>query len=458
MALAACSDQPTSAPTAPTLPRASVPAGVNGAALVLEGSCDINQLKADARAYANRSNDVLLSIIGDLQGLVRSPLDGNTQATDKAFDGLSRMAAIRGTSDQKAGVTGAVFDRLVRGFLKCMDPDVYAGALEPEPPAGGVGFRPALGPGWVFEVRGKDATDGMGAAYERSSPDNTPPDTWWGAWPNAATWAEAIQSTVTADRVLIYGYKTNFLEIGGGKVGNSFEHRTIPQTNKLPATNPTFVLSATLGLCFFDGNQVKDEYRINHANTFLPLASTEFTCSTPTPFTAVPASSLAFGRLNPVAMAQRAAGFFMPRPLYASSAFFLGIVTGTRDDFSPSAVYDLSQVTLSFDHIDDGFINTALTSGGNPVRVWARSPSGAPIPGVDVTIRIAGNNSTISFLNGSQTSVTFPGTADGYAVLTGLSLSKAGGYQLSAEVNVAGVVGAFPFLSDQFTIQNKAAP
>src|SRR5687767_8598460 len=128
-ALAACSDQPNPAPTAPTVVRPSFAAAISRPDWI-PGSCDITQLKSDARAYARKSNDVLLTIAGDLgtevskKGLTRA-------ATNKALDGLSRIAVIRGTADQKSDVTAPVFNSLVEGFLSCTELEFTDGALEP---------------------------------------------------------------------------------------------------------------------------------------------------------------------------------------------------------------------------------------------------------------------------------------------------------------------------------------
>src|SRR5215216_5227909 len=131
--LAACADEPTSAPTISRALRPNL--AVDEPVLIgtkVITPCDANALKTDARLYANKSNDVLLAIIGDLGLAVRNGL--SPAGNDKAFDGLARMAAIRGTSAQKPGVTGEVFDRLVHRFLGCMQSTVYAGVLEPNPP------------------------------------------------------------------------------------------------------------------------------------------------------------------------------------------------------------------------------------------------------------------------------------------------------------------------------------
>jgi hypothetical protein len=148
-----------------------------------------------------------------------------------------------------------------------------------------------------------------------------------------------------------------------------------------------------------------------------------------------------------------------------------GSITGRPDDFSPSAVYDLSQVKLVFDTIANTFVNTPLASTTIPpheVRVYAYSLDAVPvlIPGVDVVVRIAGNSSTISFFGGTSSadatitadSVIAKGTPEGYAKLTGVTITKAGGVQLSARVNVADVVGGNLFFSNTFNVQNKTTP
>lgn len=463
--LAACSDQPTSVSNASTELRPNLDVTAQLAFQVIT-PCDISALRTDARLYANRSNDVLLSIIGDLGSLVRN--GPTTGGNDKAFDGLSRMAAIRGTSDQKPGVTGAVFDRLVKRFVGCMQPAIYAGVLEPDPPTTatrGGGFKQALGDGWVFEVRGK-ATDPATAAFERGAAS---PTTWWAVDKRAASWAGSINSALP-DRVLIFGWRTSTFIPSNDRAGSAFEHRTIPDVNKLADPGTDFLLDVNVGLCFLDEADIITTQRVNHDSRFLPL-SEDINCNTPPTPISANAGSLALGPLNPVRLAQRAAGFFWPQPLHAATMFFGGSITGRPDDFSPSAVYDLSQIKLVFDTIANGFVDTPLTATGAPaheVRVYAFSLDNTPvpIPGVDVVVKIAGNSSTISFFGGTSNadatitadSVIAKGTPEGYAKLTGVTVTKAGGYNLSARVNVVGVVGSTLFQSLSFNIQNKTGP
>jgi hypothetical protein len=82
LALTACGD--TARPPATAAPRADITGP-------LAVSCNFTTLKQNARAYAASNKDPLFTIIGDLQSLSKN--GPNAAATDKAFDGLSRLAA-----------------------------------------------------------------------------------------------------------------------------------------------------------------------------------------------------------------------------------------------------------------------------------------------------------------------------------------------------------------------------
>jgi hypothetical protein len=434
--LMACSDRPASTPTSPVTTRPNASVTATGLTTL---TCDINALKSDAREYAKSGGDQLFKIIGDLQTAVNT---GPVTATDKAFDGLARMAAIRGTGDQKAGVAGAVFNRLVQRFLGCADPAIAAGADAQT-------FGGALGAGWVFEVRGKATgqyADPAGGAYERGSTSGN----WWAA-EAAGTWADAIgTSTLTGDRVLIYGYRTtDFLNVSGRFGGSSFEHRTIP---KIAAG--TFALSVNVGLCVPDGTGITSTQRLNHNNQLVPLST--LTCATPTGFTAT-TGSLALG------LAKRAWGFLAPQPAYA--AFAVGSVGGAVSELSPSAVYNLGSVSLGdLGTIVDGRNTTVLATSasvpGYGKSVIIRAKDGTtPLQGVPIEMSIAGNNSSIAFFNVNNAStnvatVTRTTDVNGYASFGDVKLVKAGGYILDFRVNFDGVTGAAT-PSNSFNIQNK---
>lgn len=285
VALSACTDRRSASPTAPgnlTAPRSSV-----AVAALATLACDFTALKADARDYAASNKDVLFTIIGNLQTLRRT--GPNAAATDKVFDGLSRLAAMRGTSAQKAGVVGAVFDRLTRRLLGCAEAYVIAGAVAED-------FSPALGPGWLYEVRGKTGVDAETGAYERGSATS-----YWAAEKGGATWGATLVVTAPAgvtatDRALVYGFRLTDLFTNDPKAGSAFEHRTIPAIG-------TGALSVSpnlkIGLCNVDLNNT---LRVQHITTVLPKQSLD--CSTPPSFASVSAAtSSVLAALNPVTIA-----------------------------------------------------------------------------------------------------------------------------------------------------------
>ena len=468
-ALVACSDQPTSAPTAPLRPRVSLAAAVTDSTpLVLPGACDINQLKADSRALVNKSNDILLTIANDLQQEIGKR--GRTDAaTDKVLDGLSRIAAVRGSTDQNSSITALVFNRLVKGWLVCANPTFVAGALEPNPrfvddTVGG--FGPALGSHWVFEVRGKTGTDPDGGAYERSKPPATD-TTFWALEPGELgldgfpSWAASIGGSLKPDRVFIYGYQTSSDSIPA-KSGSSFDHRTIPKISPDTVPNPTFTLSSKLGLCGIDA---QGGQRVDHDNVFLPLV-TSLACN-PAPTPILTSSSLyAFHLLNPISLAQRAMDFVGPKQLHAAG----GVVGSRPKGLSPSSVYNLSKYVLSgLDSIADGRTSKPLElKKGGPVTVKVFVGSTPAPVGTPITVSVVGNSSSIAFFkDGNLTkppavpTVTRPVGANGVASFDNVFLTKAGGYQLGFQVALPNGNGGFDFkgpnviTSNSFNYQGK---
>ena len=425
-ALTACGEARRSSPTAP---RAAITT-----ALTL--TCDFTALKSNARAYAASNKDPLFTIIGDLQSLSKN--GPNAAATDKAFDGLARLAAMRGTSAQASTATGTAFNNLTTGFLGCMES--YITSTVP----GDFTVAGALSPGWLYEVRGKDAVDGPAGAYERGS------SPFWAAEAPQG-WGTSISTASQAKRFLIYGFRiTDFLP-NDPTVGSAFELRTIPTIGSgvLTLSSPLLI-----GVCDMD---VTPTLRVQHITTILPIQP--LTCATPPAFAGLSAStSLTFGALNPLSLARRAADFLSPRPLQA--AFIVGSVGGAASELSPSAVIDMQSVTLAFvNPIADGSTSQPLADdNGNPIQVRVTTKNGTPLPGVVVTLAIAVNSSSIAFLQDGtaapSATVTRTTGADGVATFANIFLTKAGGYQLIATGSFDGVAGA-PFTSNSFNIQNK---
>lgn len=413
-------------------------------------ACDFTALRADARGYARTGGDLLFTIINELQDAknARRPVAGVVD--DKVFDGLARMAAIRGTSDQKTGVDdqGVIFNNLVHRFLGCASADVRANVLEAD-------FAGALGDGWMFEVRGKNSDpvgprdDPTGVAYQRGAAGAK---YWWGVEPTAASWNAAITAAAPlAKRVLVYGYPTDFFTIPGA-LGTSFDTRTVPRIAK-----DVFGLAVKVGLCVYDAEDpetlITPTQRVNHDHTFYQKLT--LTCGTDAP------TYIAAGAPSPLnSLTQYALSLFSPKPAYAATVFFGGSIAAAPSELSPSAVYDLGLANLAFNDrtIKDTRVNTELkTESGDVLKVIATGPGDKVLPDIDIKLEIAGNESTISFFKvGSATSyfVSRKTNASGVASFDGVGVTKAGGYTLSAKIDAGGYTGP-AILTYSFNVQNK---
>lgn len=487
VAFTACTDeapQPVTGPNATSLRPVSANIAVN--------ACDATVLRGLIKDFAKSNKDPLYTILSDIQK--------NGPSNDKAFDGLSRIAAIRGTSDQNSGVAGSVFDGLVRGFLGCGSPSIVDGTLE-LPSGKSFGDALVASNGWLFEVRGKNAEppasgpykagpydDPFAPAYQRGGPS---PSKFWAvdanptaSSPTQTAWTRSITSTgspassALPKRFLIYGYPvTDFLSSLTG-VASRFEVRTIPRICNTVATDNIFDCTAStttefgislkVGLCF---NPTTDltALRVNHANVFLPKAS--LNCggvNDPTPIT-VASASTGFDPMNTLAMAaRRVTGFFTPQPAYA--AFIGGGLSGAVKDLSPSAVYDLSQITLTAldTFVNNGNNTTNLSTTGSygviTVRANEASTGTPPVANVPIVLSVVGNNSIISYFNDLSTienpepdlvTVTRYTDANGIAKFDNVRLTKAGGYQLQMQIAFDGFAGPIVLTNKNIQIQNK---
>lgn len=436
LTLTACADEQSSAPTSPAVPRPSF------ALSSFPTTCDPKTLKSPAGDYAASSKDALLTVIGSMQTEYNKNGKGAT-LTNLAFDGLERLAAMRGSSAlQKSGAAAkAGFDAVVKGFVGCMEDYItssVAGRQED--------FSTALGDGWMFEVR--NATSAASdAAYEKGS------SPYWSASANWGTMiAVAAPATTTATkRILIYGYDLSaypYLLKDDKVAGNGFEIRTIP-------TKPTlsFGSNVTVGLCNIDAptQGTFDTYRAEHKDNLLLKLSPQ--CARAGTFTPM-ASNMSFDAGSVFAVAKRAVDFFAPQPLHAATMFFVGSVGGAVSELSPSVIVNLQSVSMTFvSQPVNGYVNSPL--GGNPgpsVRVQVTSFKGTPFPNVTVTIKVANNSGT----NVAASGYTATTGSDGIATFPNLQVNKAGGYTLTASGAYDGLSGSV--ISNLFNVQNKAAP
>lgn len=421
--LAACGETPTSTRNA------QVARATTASSLTL--TCDINGLKSNARAYASSNQDPLYTIIGDLQKLVKG--GPSAVGTDRAFDGLARLAAMRGTSAQLSTATGTTFNALTLGFLGCMES--YVSSNVP----GDFSVVGALSPGWMYEVRGK-ASDAAEGAYERGE------SPYWAA---EAPQGWSVAATSQAKRFLIYGYRLADFLTTDPTVGSAFEVATIPT---IASGKLSLGSDLTIGECEV---QLTSTLRVQHEQSI--LKETDLSCATPPSFATLSTAPGSNG-FSPLRLAQQALALFAPRTLNAT--MIIGSVGGGRSVLSPFAVIDMQSVQLAFVHgLADGAVSLALAdTSGNPAQVRVTTLNGSPLSGATVTLSIAGNSSSIAFFRdgSAAASATVARTTDanGLATFDNVRLTKAGGYTIAASGSFDGVPGT-SVLSNSFNVQNK---
>ena len=422
--LTACTDRPSSELTAPSRLRPSMSLGA------LTSICDPNAIRDGSKLFYAKSNDVAFKINGDIAKLTVGPA-----RTDKAFDGLSRMAVVRGTNAQASTATAEVFDQLAKGYLGCVEAFLLNGVPS-------VDFAPDFAPGHLFAVRGKNTVDPTGGAYQNGTV--TP---YWGVEPPGGTWP--------SKRFLLYEASppATFLNTSG-RVSVT-DIATIPTI-----ASGNLQITLNVGLCEVP---LTPGLRVNHANTYgayLAMACTRGSqlAAAGSPF-------------DPRVLAQRAIDFFSPRTLNA--AVFAGGLGLGASDVSPFGVFDLTAVVLdSLGTITNGNNTTPLnvaTNFGPPygthVVVRARATADlAKLQGIPIEMAIQGNSSVIAFFgvgNDSLVTVTRTTDANGYADFGDVRILKAGGYTLNFRVHFVDtgpqddVTGAQILPSNPFQIQNR---
>ena len=416
----------------------------------LPSVCNTNAIRDDSKLFYAKSNDVASKINSDLAKLT------GAAATDKAFDGLSRMAVVRGTNAMASTATAEVFDHLAKGYIGCMEAFIRQGV-------GDVDFAPDFPPGHLFAVRGKITpndpnTDPAGGAYQNGNSNKY----WAFEVPGGGTWPNALSQS-PSKRFLVYEASppATFLNTNG-RVGSVTDIATIPTI-----ASGNLKITVNVGLCDvpFTGDVLPPGLRVNHANTYgayVALACTR-------------GSQLAAARspFDPRVLAQRAIDFFSPRPLNAAMFGGLGSVGIGLSDISPVGVFDLTAVVLdSLGTITNGNNSTPLTVAtdfgtpyGTHVVVRARATAdNARLQGIPIEMSIQGNSSVIAFFgvgNDSLVTVTRTTDANGYADFGDVRVLKAGGYTINFRVHFVDVgaqpdvTGAQILSSNSFQNQNR---
>jgi len=406
--LAACTDQPTSAPIVRPMAR------VNADALP---ACDFSALRAAVRAYADvNGNDV---IFGYIQGMSTDPYG-------QGMKGLARIADIRANGPKKAGAGKDQAAAAITGFLACMSVgQVQTGFA--------TNIKSAVDSGGLFEVPHPDSTY---AIFSRGVKEGVGTKFWAAKPAGGATWG----SLTGGLRYVVFGYKVN------GE--NGFDYNVVPMLGtELGAQDMPVEFSGDLiiGACGSFGTST----RVLHVDDVLADQDMSF-CLPKAPSLAFRSSG--FGS-DLALLVRRGLSVFAPQTGYA----YGGGVGGAVSELSPA---DLQPVTPTITYTkqplktpavgDSLGVRVSLTSGTSPSK---------PLVNVVVTLAITGNSGLNALFLDPLTNkrcyfIQRTTDTQGLADFHDVPLLKSGGYTLTATATFDGLVAA-PKVSDPVNVKNN---
>ena len=422
--LAACGSDRT------TSPRGIAPQSLSADVIP---ACNFTTMNQDAKNYLP-SKDIGFTMIADMKTFYRAGVDS---ATRKGFDILARVADIRrlGIAIGNSTAGGTFVDDVV-GCMNVGNFDqtkfLAASALS----------------GGVFEVRGDVAAADAALAYN-AGPITSPatPATLtnpvWGAEPAPGTdWTRPV-GLAPFGRYLVYGYP-----LAGGVLSNGFELGTLPQ-----AVGASTQLLFRVGLCVPEVKSSTAASRLIHVGAVLTGLSTTKQGTAFCSGHVVSAAANSWYR----ALASRVLAVFAPKSANAQSdgdTFGIGGLPSGWSPFNPNAITG-SSITLSF----PGLPTNAVDSTNTTVVVHAASSAFSSVPGVEVTIAIAGNSGLPAqavLIPGAApdgTGFTVPTDKNGNATFV-VQFGKSGGYTLVATGSLSGIATQTD-TSAVFNVKNK---
>ncbi|MFN8571206.1 MAG: carboxypeptidase-like regulatory domain-containing protein [Gemmatimonadaceae bacterium] len=379
--LVACGREPS-----PTI-LGTVPVSSLGAAPI---ACDFTALRSSARSFFSSPRDEVFAIIADVEDLWQP---GGTPAADrKAFDGMARVAAARGTTSQSG--TGADGENVVKGFIGCTSSTAYPTDLD--------SLDVAISDGLIEVRSGVQDPTGSAMAFDASPGQRIPANPEWGA--ETPNW-----SATTGQRLLLFGYErpvstftTEPPVMNGSVPVTGFELSSFPAHPVFPANAP---LNA--GIC------------IDPALYNLPRLL----------HNAQPSSSV----LGLVSLSFCAAG---------NGVFGLGGVGGSLSGLSPSGaviVTPRNDAITFTQQPSDGIIKQPISPA---VQVRALTNLGTPIGGVQIDMTLQPGNVTFHAITQSDGTATFPN----------IRIPTRGVYTLTV-VGTLGEIPLKPATSRAFTIR-----
>jgi hypothetical protein len=408
--LAACASDRSTAPTNPP------PAAAVSTAGTLTLTCDatFSTQKSDARAFFSSSQDPIFTILKTMASAYKT--GGAAAATSSGFDALQRIAVARGTSAQGGPATAG--RSLTEDVLACMS----VGAI---PSSFDANILTALSSG-IYEVRGADPSAGAALAFATSPGQKTAASPEWGI-ESLGSWGAKFNGAAT--RFLVYGapvpvnsFTSELASTDPNNVAfTGFDISTVP-------VMPGLVLADQIrvGICIDPAtNSVPN--RIIHGGattTILPLDPPGF-CSGNV------ASAVRSGSLL-ARIARGAFDLIAPKPAYAFT--LIGGTGGLPSGLSPfgPVIVNAQNVSLTFvQQPSNGSISAPIAP---PVTVQATTANGTPVGGVTITLTIYNNQGQPATATGNvATTGEF-----GVASFPNLTLTKAGGYIITASGSISG--------------------
>lgn len=403
LVLAACTgDSSTTSPPRGVVPQAS------STTLLSFPTCTNNSFSTmtqDAKAYFP-AKDPVFDSIANMKKLFGTSIPA---ATPTGFNILARTATVRDGALQIG--SAAAGGKFVLDVVGCMDVLPIDDSFKPDQ---------ALDNG-VFEVESTGSAAALaklasaGHATVNASP-------LWGAEPNG-TWNRAA---AIYGGYLVYGYP-----LGTDVTASGFEMGTIPQGISRNITDPALLFR--VGLCIPPANtNHTSANRLIHANAIVTgLFDPSSTQDQGAHFCVGNVATTSASWLT--RLASSTFSVFTPKLLFAQSSAFDGI-GGLPDGWSPSVPNSIpgTSVVLSFttppSNVADSVAETVVVRAMN---------GSTPVPGVIVTITIAGNSGVpaSAVLIGTTTQTT---DKNGYATFS-LAYGKPGGYTVTASGTLSGV-------------------
>ena len=396
----ACSDA-NDAGTGPNFAPAPPPTGL---------VCDFGVMKSSAGAYLGRPNaaDALITTMKKQYGSGLLPL-----ATATGFDILGIVANAH-TAVAAAG-TAVQGSKLTNDVIGCMT--LNPAVTQP------IDFTGALGPNGAYQVRGAngDPNNTVNVVSQDRKTVIAPPAGGFYGWVDTEVlfYSSPIPNTfLTEAKVGVIGHRWN----------------TVPERHAFSSNDGTIAMCVAAT----DRDRIQ-EVDADGAQVLTLAEITDFTTLGLTcPLTTTAAPTGLIGRL-----AHFAKSLVVPQAAYAGRLG--GGTGGLLGGLSDFGVVDVARVDLAFSTIGDSRTMDPIPT----FTVTATAAGGSPLPGVSVTVAVAGNEGGWIF-SGNLTQIT---NAEGVATFPGLNLDKPGGYILSATSSYTGFPTATVVTSNMFWIK-----